>query len=273
MPNDEEGPKEESEEELPETEAEKPTERERRRRYLKLAGFGLPESPYDTVKTILRAMSKHGGAGTPLTLQQIAETAALNMRVVSINNRFLLSTGIVTKSGNSFYLTERGAQLALALDYNDVEDAGRAWRSIAAENEFFKKILGALDIREGMEREDFALHIARTAGAPNEPAFVRGGDTVVDVLLEAGLVKESESGKLVVTPEYRTLGTAPSRKESVGGEQMVGEIAPPSTTEAKGRAIGTAIVVNINVSLGTETTSDDVNTIASRIKELKEKLQ
>ncbi len=69
QPGDEE-PSEPSEEGAPETgTGEKPAEREARKRYLKLAEFGLPESPYDTLKIILRAMRKLGGSGTQLTIQ------------------------------------------------------------------------------------------------------------------------------------------------------------------------------------------------------------
>ncbi len=260
-----------NEEERPEpTTPVKPAEREARKRYLKLAGFGLPESPYDTIKSILRAMSKLGGAGTQVTNQQVAETAGISSRVVSGNNRFLLSTGIISRTGSSFSLTDKGVQLALAIDYSDLEESSRAWRSIASDNDFLKKILGAVDIRGGMTPAEFTQYIARTAGAPNEPDFIRGAKAVSDILIECGLVKEAESGKLVVTPEYRRIGTgAPSIEESAVEQTTEGSLVTPR----QGTLLGMTIVVNVSATVTSETTAKDIENIASRIKELKEKLQ
>jgi predicted transcriptional regulator len=247
----------------------KPAEREARKRYLKLAGFGLPESPYDTIKAILRAMSKLGGAGTQVTNQQVAETAGISSRVVSGNNRFLLSTGIISRTGSTFSLTDKGVQLALAIDYSDLEESSRAWRSIASDNDFLKKILGAVDIRGGMTPTEFTQYIARTAGAPNEPDFIRGAKAISDILIECGLVKEAESGKFVVTPEYRRIGTG----TPVAEEPVVEGQTDESLVLPKSASIGMSIVVNVNATLTPETTAADVDNIASRIKQLKEKLQ
>jgi len=256
-----------------EGEQRKPVDREVKRKYLKFAEFGLPESPYETIRSIIRAMGKLGGAGTQLNNQQISQTAALGERAVSINNRFLLSTGVANKSGNSISLTEKGSQLALALDYNDTEEIARVWRSIAAENEFFKRIMGALDIKGGMTIEELSLNIAKNAGAPNEPQYVRGGQTVAEVLLESGLVTESESGKLVVTPQYRTIGAeAPSE---IGAPPEARK--PESVLIERAKDIplqkGSTVVVNINVSVSAEMTDEDLDRLSSRIKGLRDRVQ
>src|SRR5438552_18149998 len=241
-----------------------------RRRPIKLP-FGLPDSPYDTVKKILRAMGKLGGAGTPLTLQQVEGAAGLTTRTVSGNNKFLFATGLITRSGNNFYLTERGAQLALALDYDDTEDAARAWRSVASENEFFRKVLAALDIQGGMKAEEYAARIAKTAQAPNEPSFMTGARAIVDILLEAGLVAEdSDSGKLTVTSDYRNLSVAPAG--STHAEEPDATPARPESTPVS-RAVGPQIVLNVNVSIDENTTPETVTAIASRIKELRDQLR
>ena len=247
---------------------------ERRRRYVKLP-FGLPESNYDTLKVILRAMGKRGGAGTPLTLQEIAESSAFSTRTVSSNNKFLLSTGLATKSGNNIYLTERGAQLALAVEYDDSEDAGRAWRAVAAENDFFQKILSALDVQGGMKQDEFAERIARNAQAPKKGTFMAGARAIVDILLESGLVAEdSTSGKLMVTPDYRSI--KPVAPE-VGLKGEADTIAPPQAPIEVKRpsmeAAGTQITLNVRISIDSQTTADDIEKIASRIRELREKLR
>ena len=247
---------------------------ERRRRPIKLP-FGLPESPYETIKKILRAMSKLGGAGTPLTLQQVQGASGLTTRTVSGNNKFLFSTGLITRSGNNFYLTERGAQLALALDYDDAEDAGRAWRSVAAENEFFRKILAALDIQGEMKQDEFASRIAKTAQAPNEPSFLTGARAIVDILLESGLIAEdTDSHKLSVTSDYRNLSFSspgPIQKDEPGVTPSRGQpgLTPPSVAHPP----VPEIVLNVNVSIDAQTSPEQIESIASRIRELRDKLR
>lgn len=241
-----------------------------RRRPIKLP-FGLPESPYDTIKKILRAMGKLGGAGTPLTLQQVQAAAGLTTRTVSGNNKFLFSTGLITRSGNNFYLTERGAQLALALDYDDAEDASRAWRAVVAENEFFRKVLAALDIQGGMKEDEFAARIAKTAQAPNEPSFLTGARAIVDILLETGLVAEDgDSGKLSVTADYRNLSFTST---GLTPKEEPGITSPHPEPAGSGRPSGPQIVLNVNVSIDAQTTPDNVAAIASRIKELRDQLR
>lgn len=279
MPQDEEQEKPDQELQEEQKSREKPSEKEAKRRYIKLAGFGLPISPYDTIRTILRAMSKLGGSGTSLTIQQIAEMAMLSPQVVSGNNRFLVSTGILGKSGTNFYLTEKGAQLTLAVDYNDSEDTSRAWRSLISENDFLKKILGALDVKGGMTESEFAQYIAKTAGAPNEPPFVRGGSAIVSILKEAGLVTETESGGLIVTPDYRTLGVmTESGEPSLGMHEEKAVRTPieaPEIPITKKVVLkeGIQIALNVTLNISHETTPDQIDSIAKRIKELRDKIQ
>jgi hypothetical protein len=268
-PNDEEKSPEEKTTESPPVTPEEPEEREAKRRYRKLAEFGLPIGTYQVIKDILRAMSKLGGAGTPMSLQSIVETVSMSVPAVSGNNRFLISTGIVVKSGNSFALTSKGAQLALALDYNDADDSARAWRSIISDVEFLRKVLGSLDIKGGLPAEEYAQTIARAAGVPKEPQFVRGGQTLVDIFLDAGLVTTTEGGKVVVTPEYRALGTVPVTPESrTSSDTLVDRLK--IGTQTSGNSLGLAVVVNVQLS--PDTSSSEIESIAARIRELKAKL-
>jgi len=226
------------------------------------------------IKRILKAMNRQGGAGTPMTLKQVAQTAGLTPRTVSGNNKFLISTGLVTRSGNNFYLTERGAQLALALEYDDVEDVGRAWRSVAIENEFFKRVLDALDLNRGMTEEEFALHIARAAGAPTkDETYLAGGRAIVQIMLEAGLASQEEKGeKLQVTADYRDIRTAAWTGGPVAGE----EPEPLESAPSQKVGLGTphqGMILNVNVTVTPATTAEEIEGLAARIKELREKLK
>ena len=224
-----------------------------------------------------------GGAGASLSNQVIAETSGLTVGTVSRNNRFFLSIGILSKAGSNILLTEKGSQLALAIDYNDVEDASRIWKSIVAETEFFKKILGALDIKREMTEEEFSQYISKTAGFPNIPDYIKGGKTVIDILKESGLIEVSENGKLIVTPEYRSLGTLPSttgpkelspQKEARIDDALKMEEEIQVIKSRQSASIAQVpIVLNINVAIGPDTTQDSIESIAARIKALREKIQ
>jgi len=249
-----------------------------RRKYGK-PQFGLPEFGYDSVKTVIRGMAKLGPVGTQVSTPKVAELIQMSERVVTGCNRFILSTGIAVKSGQGVALTEKGGQLALALDYNDQDEVGRIWRSIVIENEFLKKILASLQIKDGMMGDDLAKQIAKMAGAPNEPQFIRGGKTVVEVLLQSKLIFESESGKLSISPEYGLLPPYQNNDQNiditktqatpvVNDNQIQPEI---KKQESIGRTKDGGVQININISiiLDKSTTDDDVVRITDQINKIK----
>jgi hypothetical protein len=228
--------------------------------------------------SIIRATIKVGGAGTALTNKILADTSGLSYRTISGNNRFLLSTGILTKSGNQLYLTDIGAQLALALDYDDSEEIGRAWRTICSTNDFLKTVLGALDIKRSMKLEDFGSFITKKAGAPNEPDYVRGGNALVDMFLEASLISESESGKVSVTPEYKKLGTIIDSKQPIRDDKTevikaIERMEPlPTDVNLEPKSMGIRIQIEINIDITPDLSEEDVERMAEYVRTINQKI-
>src|ERR1041385_7002515 len=95
------------------------------------ATLRLPVAGFEQISRILRAYvaAARRKAFYPVKLDDVAHRAALNRTVVSANNAFLASLGLI-EGGNNKQLTERGLQAALTLDHPGTADALRAWASV-----------------------------------------------------------------------------------------------------------------------------------------------
>lgn len=157
--------------------------------------FRLPKSSYDELVKIVRA---YGESGQSASLDEVARTGAMNNTIISRNNAFLISVGII-EGGKAKGITEKGRALARALQYDDPENIASHWRDIATSNEFLQKMVSAVSIRGGMEDSALRSHIAYSAGEPKSAFVMAGAGGVVEILKVAGLVKEQD-GKLVADP-------------------------------------------------------------------------
>lgn len=157
--------------------------------------FRVPKSSYDEIVKIVRA---YGSTGDAANLDEVAQTAAMDKTIVSRNNAFLISIGIIA-GGKAKGITEKGRLLAQALQYDVQADISAHWRELVASNEFLQKMVTAVSIRGGMEDSALQSHIAYSAGESKSQAVMTGAGAVVEILRVAGLVKE-EDGKLVAQP-------------------------------------------------------------------------
>lgn len=239
-----------------------------RRNALKFEEFALPDGTYDTVKTIIRALGKSGGAGTTIDNKRICQTAGLSLWSVSINNKFLVSCGILIKSGRNVSLSQEGYQLALALDYNDSHEIASAWKSLIYGNEFLRRMLDSLHIRGDVAEEDFAKAVARGAGAPNETKYVRGGQTVIDIMIDAGLAAKTEEKKIRVTQEYESLETLDVEKRDEKPDSATAPTPTPKDVVVRHSTYDPEIHINVNITLTADTTDEELDRIASRITDL-----
>lgn len=156
------------------------------------ADFQLPRSSYDELVKIVRAYSS---AGSEASLESVSQYAAMNRTVVSRNNKFLITSGIL-EGGQRKSLTNIGNELAQALDYEMPENIQSAWRKVVENNDFFGKVLSALRIRKGMELGALRTHIAYTAGEKKTSSVMTGATVIIDILRASGLVRD-EDGTIV----------------------------------------------------------------------------
>jgi hypothetical protein len=158
--------------------------------------FRLPVSSYDELTKIIRAYS---ATGSDSSLDDVANTAAMNRTTVSANNGFLKGIGVI-EGGNKKSITDRGKRLALALDHEMEDEICDSWREIAQENDFLQKILAAVRIRGGMDHDTLQSHIAYTAGQAKAQRTVTGTTAIINILQASKLLLEQD-GKLVAARE------------------------------------------------------------------------
>ena len=72
------------------------------------------------------------------------------------------------------------------------------WRAVIESNDFLQKVVAAVRIRKGMDESSLESHVAYTAGQPKTPQVATGAGAVVEILKNAGLLKE-EGGNLIAT--------------------------------------------------------------------------
>lgn len=164
--------------------------------------FSLPANSWNKIKEILRAFwtrwsrlsdeQKEKG----MKLDDVAQTGGINKTLVSANNAFLKSIGIIL-GARTFKLTELGQKLAQAIDFDQEIDTKNAIAEIAKQSEFLMKILDAVRIRKSMSFDALRNHTALTAGVAKSDQTMQGSKAIIDFLFEGNLL-ETDGENLVI---------------------------------------------------------------------------
>jgi len=220
--------------------------------------FRLPKSSYDELVKIVQA---YGASGETANLDEVARTAAMDKTIISRNNAFLISIGIVA-GGKAKGITEKGKQLAHALHFDVREDIASHWRDLVTSNEFLQKMVTAVNIRGGMEDSALKSHIAYSAGEQKSPFVMAGAGAVVEILKVAGLVKEVD-GKLVAEP---------SALQGVSSVSLRGTVKEPEKTEKAPTAVFTvptpASDLGISIQIQIQCSAAEISELAPKLRAL-----
>jgi hypothetical protein len=154
----------------------------------------LPRSSYEEICKIIKA---YGRLNDPASLERVAQLCAMATTMISANNAFLSYIGVI-EGGKSKSATQKGKELASALDHNIPEVVRESWGSIVRENDFLTKMAAAVKIRGQMDTSTLESHIAYSAGEAKSKPVMTGARAVVDILRAAGVISE-EDGHLVAT--------------------------------------------------------------------------
>jgi hypothetical protein len=151
----------------------------------------LPRSSYEELCKVIKA---YGRLDKPSSLDQVKALAGVGKTVISANNSFLSSTGII-EGGRAKIVTDLGKNLAKALEHDIPNKIQSAWKQVVEKDEFLNKMALALKIRKTMEESSFISHIAYSAGETKSGFVMTGARTVIDILRASGLISEKD-GKL-----------------------------------------------------------------------------
>lgn len=223
----------------------------------------LPRSSYEELCKVIKA---YGRVEKPANLDEVNALAGVGKTVVSANNAFLSSIGVID-GGKAKQATGLGKELGRALEHELPEKTQAAWREIVENNEFLRKMALALKIRKTMEESAFVSHIAYSAGEPKSGYAMTGARAVIDILRASGLIRESE-GKLTTTegPD------APGRPT----------LTPPTADRPAGETIGdaprhaqvSALQPNpsVHIELRIDAKPDELDGLAPKLRKFLEEL-
>jgi hypothetical protein len=225
--------------------------------------FRLPKSSYDELVKIIQA---YGNSGQAVNLDEVARTAVMDTTIISRNNAFLMSVGII-EGGRAKGITGKGRPLAQALHYNVVEDIATQWREVVNANDFLQKMVTAVRIRGGMEESALQSHIAYSAGESKSPHVMAGAGAVVQILKVSGLVKEQD-GKLIAGPpttgvSFIKLAADLKQPEKTGPSAVVGvsaELVPQTSN------LGVSIQIQI------QCTAAEIPDLAPKLRKMLKEL-
>ena len=157
----------------------------------------LPGSGYDVISKILHAYALCGNS--LVSLDEVASKAGMAKTLVSKNNGFLSSMGLIS-GGKSKILTDQGRTLAIALGHDLDEDISQAWKKIILESPAMKAVLDMIQVQKAITVNALPAKIASTLGAPDSPMTRTGTNTLVEILKKSGLLIESD-GKYSIIAE------------------------------------------------------------------------
>jgi hypothetical protein len=221
--------------------------------------FKLPRSSYNELVKIVMA---YGKVNKPAPLDEISQYCGVGRIAVSSNNAFLSAVGVI-EGGKAKIATQKGLQLARALEHQLADEIVQAWRQIVYQNSFLDKMVTAVKIRRGFETSAFESHIAYSSGEPRSQATMTGARTVIDILRSAMVIKEQD-GKLQVVD--RILAASPTPDESTtGGSTSEGLMAALSPSN---RGAGGSSSVAVVLQLRLEVTVADLEGLGMKLRKM-----
>jgi hypothetical protein len=147
--------------------------------------LALPGSSWETVKKIIRAFFAANDEESA-TVEDIAKLAGVLRPVVSMNNNFLRSVGIVRP--DQWKLTEAGLRYATGLQMNNDSMASESLAQAARTNPILSQLLNLLKARGEMKTDTFKGDVIIRLGLnPNDrqAQFIK---PLFEMLQEAGLI-------------------------------------------------------------------------------------
>jgi hypothetical protein len=219
--------------------------------------FKLPASSYETLVKIIKA---YGHSHSPMSNQEIADLCGLSPFDVSRNSGFLSSISIIAGTQKK-EITERGKNLSLSLEHNIDYEIVKNWKEILLDNDFIKKIITAIKIRNGMDFQGLNTHIAYSSGQRNNQYVKAGSSTIVELLKLAEIVRESD-GKIIVNSEDQTANefeNIENKKEVVPQERQIASIKKMRNREFPQ-------MINVNIEIKIETNVNELDELKIKLK-------
>jgi hypothetical protein len=159
--------------------------------------LALPGSSWDTAKKIIRAFYAVQNEENP-KLEAIARYAAVPRPVISMNNNFLRSVGLVRD--DQWKLTEKGLRYATALQMNNTSMTSETLGELLSANPIINQLLRLLLARGEMKVDTFRAELILRLGISPTDRRVAFVKPLLEMLQEGELIRiDGDSVNLVDT--------------------------------------------------------------------------
>jgi hypothetical protein len=221
--------------------------------------FKLPRSSYNELVKIIMA---YGKVNKPASLDEISQYCGVGRISVSSNNAFLSAVGVI-EGGKAKIATQKGLQLARALEHELADEIVQAWRQIVFQNSFLHKMVTAVKIRRGFETSAFESHIAYSSGEPRSPGTMTGARTVIDILRSAMVIKETDGKLQVVDP---ALDASAPVDEPLSSDSAAESLIRIPVLLARSEVGGSG--VSLVVQLRLDVKVDDLESLGAKLRKM-----
>lgn len=147
----------------------------------------IPNSDYNKVTQIIQGyLTKNDEA---LDLDQISTRSGIQRDIITRNNGFLLSIGILT-SGIKKKLSEQGKKLALAIEHSDGEEINRQWESIIHQASLLEPIIQMIKVQKKATKDKWESKILQALELQSGKRTGTGISCLLTILEKANFLEK-----------------------------------------------------------------------------------
>lgn len=209
----------------------------------------LPRSSLPELKKILKA---YAHLGKDVSLESLSKLVGIGPTTVSANNKFLIAAGLL-EGGHKKTATALGARLGRALEHSQGDEIQSAWSEAIGCNEFLSNLVTTVRLKSGMTVDNLISHLQFAAGLAKNPSNATGARTVVDILVESGLLTKEDNLLNIATPtENSTASSGAQGPSDSNGEANMPNNPPPDPASSKPKlstASEPTIAINIQLQI------------------------
>src|SRR6266496_5246832 len=205
------------------------------------ARLQAPGGSWESLKKIIRAYHAVADEENP-TVEKVAQLAGLQRPVVSGNNNFLRSAGILQETANK--LTEIGGRIATGLGINNPPLVSSALREIIRSQDGLNHLINMLRARSTMSIEAFRGEIVMVTGLDANSRNLKFLKTVIDMLVESALVKVENDE---ITYRGTFVGDMNGKVDQLKPPKPNGPPKPPEVSRIVPIPLGVGRLVNVEL--------------------------
>ncbi|MFW9839068.1 MAG: hypothetical protein ACFFE7_16245 [Candidatus Thorarchaeota archaeon] len=193
-----------------------------------------------------------GAEQKSVSSEDAAHNTSLSMDKVTRNMSFLTEAGFLIPEGRAYRLSEAGAEFGKYLSWNMIPEAESKLATILDQYELTSKVLHYVRLAGPVSRSDVIARMGVLSGIGKKGSYERGLETLLDWLIFARLLEESEKG--IVISKRKKIPLIESPTEKLSNQRPV---------EVVGRH---QIPISINITIDSQMSPDKLKKLLSVIK-------